>query len=85
MKKMYLMQHCCRVPGGVQKKLGMGLIWLYGKQWSKLIFTEGFSIYYCSDPVKLEAVGTSADELNAGDNCMELFLTIIASYDYVHF
>jgi len=49
------------------------------------VLTVGFPINDRSDPVRLEAIWTSADKLNTGDNSKEFFLTIVASYNYIHF
>ena len=62
----------------------VGLIGLYGKLCNNIIFTMGLSINDSPNPVQFEAIGTSADEMNTSDNCIELFLTIVTRYDYVH-
>jgi len=49
-----------------------------------MIFALGFPINNSPNPVQLEAMGTSAYEFKTGDNCKELFSTIIAINNNIH-
>ena len=50
-----------------------------------MIFALGLPINNSPNPVQLEAMGTSAYEFKTGDNCKELFSTIIAINNNIHF
>jgi hypothetical protein len=63
----------------------MALIWFYAKLCAHVVLTVGFSINDRSYPVRLEAIWTSADKLKTGDHSKKLSVTVVASYNYVHF